>query len=152
VSRLVGEEKESVLISACLLGENVKYDGKNNLIELSLLEKLKSKYNLIPICPEVDGKLPIPRVPSEIVEDKVFNKNGKDVTKNFKLGATLALQTAQTHNCKKAILKSNSPSCGKDQVYDGTFSKTLKAGFGITSALLVKNGIKVLDENDIWQD
>ena len=142
--------KEKVLISACLIGENVKYNGKNNLLDN--MEELEKRYDLIPFCPEVEGGLPTPRSPSEIVcfePLKLINKKGEDVTGYFVDGAKKCLEVCKSLNIKKAILKSNSPSCGKDRVYDGTFSGRLIVSSGVTAKLLKENGIKVVDEKDI---
>ena len=138
---------ESILISSCLLGNNTKYNGKNNYNPL--VKKLKEKYNLIPICPEVLGGLLIPREPSEINGDKVINKIGLDVTKNFNEGARLSLIEAKNHNIKYAILKDGSPSCGVNYIYDGKFSGTKINGMGITAKLLFLNNIILVSEKDI---
>lgn len=139
--------KEKILISACLLGVNCKYNGQNNYKE-DLLNKLKDK-ELIPFCPEIVGGLQTPREPSEIINDKVMNKKGIDVTENYQRGAKEALALCQRLNIKKAILKAKSPSCGSGKIYDGTFTSTLISGDGITVKLLKENGIIVLNENDI---
>lgn len=138
---------EKILISACLLGQMCRYDGKSNYIPG--IEKLSKKYYFVPVCPEVFGMLDVPREPSEIVGDRVVNRKGKDVTKNFKLGAKDAYFTAKLHGCKIAILKDGSPSCGSTYIHDGTFSDTKIEGKGITTQLLEKKGIKVYTENDI---
>ena len=143
--------KEKILISACLIGENVKYNGKNNLIDLSILNKLKEKYELISFCPEVEGGLPIPRPPSEIVSKnplKIINIEGKDVTDNFIKGAKKTIDLVKKYNIKKTIMKSNSPSCSNDKIYDGTFSNTLIKGDGVTVQYLKKEGIEVFNEDD----
>ncbi len=139
--------KEKILISACLLGVNCKYNGQNNYKE-DLLNKLKDK-ELIPFCPEIVGGLQTPREPSEIINDKVMNKKGIDVTENYQRGAKEALALCQRLNIKKALLKAKSPSCGSGKIYDGTFTSTLISGDGITAKLLKENGIIVLNENDI---
>lgn len=140
-------EKENVLISACLLGVNCKYSGGNNYKKQ--VELLKEKYNLIPICPEIYGGLETPREPSEIVDSKVINKKGIDVTPQFKKGAEETLKLAKFYNVKLAILKEKSPSCGFKEIYDGTFSGKLKTGNGITAELLFENGIKIIGESNI---
>lgn len=140
-------EKENVLISACLLGVNCKYNGKNNYIES--VENLKEKYNLIPVCSEVFGGLTTPRIPSERLNGKVINKEGEDVTLQFVKGSEEVLKLAKFYNVKLAILKEKSPSCGFGKIYDGTFSNTLIDGNGVTAELLIKNGIKVIGENSI---
>lgn len=137
---------EYILVSACLLGTNCKYNGKNNYSE-ELVEYLKDKA-VIPICPEIYGGLPTPRIPSEIVGDRVMNKEGLDVTENFKRGAEETLALAKKFNVHKAILKAKSPSCGFGKIYDGTFSDQLISGNGITAELLQQNGIEILTEND----
>lgn len=135
----------NILVSACLLGVACRYDGKSK--EVEKIKNLISKYNLIPICPEQLGGLPTPRVPSERNGDKVINSEGKDVTYEYKKGAEEALRIAKIFNCSIAILKAKSPSCGTGEIYDGSFSKTLTVGNGITADLLLENGIKVLTEN-----
>jgi uncharacterized protein YbbK (DUF523 family) len=138
---------KNILVSACLLGENCRYDGCSKPNE-AVINKLK-KYNVIPICPEVMGGLPTPRIPSEIVGDRVVMQNGKDVTLEYKRGAEQALKLAKENNCKIAVLKARSPSCGKGLIYDGTYSKALTKGNGICAELLIKNGVTVLDETEI---
>ena len=138
---------ENLLISSCLVGNNTKYNGKNNY--LPLIEKLKDKYNLIVICPEVMGGLSIPRDPSEIKGDKVISNKGNDVTKEYNLGAKIALELAKKYNCKKALLMEKSPSCGVRKIYDGTFSKNLIDGMGITTKLLYENKIEVYSKDEI---
>jgi uncharacterized protein YbbK (DUF523 family) len=137
---------ENILVSACLTGENVKYDGYNNLNDKVVA--LKKRYNFILICPEVMGGLLIPRVPAEVKNNKVITKDNVDVTKEYHKGAQIALELAKKFNCKKAILKSKSPSCGKSR-YDGTFTHKLIDEYGITAQLLINNGIKVYTEEEI---
>lgn len=139
--------KEKILISACLLGVNCKYDGTNNDNE-KVNEYIKDK-ELIIICPEIMGGLTTPREPSEILNEKVISKSGKDVTQNFKRGANETLMLAKKFNVKKALLKSKSPSCGCGLIYDGTFNGKLIKGDGITTELLKKHGIEVLTEKDL---
>ncbi len=138
--------KENILISACLLGEGCRYDGKSK--PCPKIMKLKEKYNLIPVCPEVLGGLETPRTPCEIQFGKVISAGGEDRTKEYKKGAEITLEIAKRHNCTYAILKSKSPSCGKGKIYDGTFSKTLTDGNGITAQLLTENGIEVYSETE----
>jgi len=140
------------LVSACLAGENCRYNGKNcrNEAVVELVRQGKA----IPVCPEQLGGLPIPRSPSEIVrsEDgsiKVMSRDGQDRTSEFYAGAEKTLAIARAHGIKKAILKSRSPSCGCGQVYDGTFSGKLTEGYGITARLLKDNQIEVCTENDL---
>ncbi len=137
---------ERILVSACLLGLKVRYDGKEKTNE-ELVEKIKD-YDFIPVCPEIFGGLSTPRVPAEIRENKVINKEGIDVTSNYNRGAEEVLKLAKKFNIKRVVLKSKSPSCGKGKVYDGSFSGNLVDGFGVTAKLLMDNGIEVLSEYD----
>ena len=136
-----------ILVSACLLGLNCRYDGKNNLNK-EILKLLEDKGDFIAVCPEVMGGLLIPRDASEIKGKKVKTIKGKDVTKEFLKGAELVLKIAKENNVNLAILQSKSPSCGSNLIYDGTFSRKLVKGNGITADLLKKHGIKVLTEKD----
>ena len=139
--------KEKILISACLLGVNCKYDGTNNYKE-ELITNLKEKYDLIPICPEIMGGLTTPRNPSERKKNKVITNEGIDVTRQYQKGAEETLYIANKLNVKKAILKSKSPSCGKNLIYDGTFTMNLIEGNGVTTDLLEKNNISVFTEKE----
>lgn len=138
---------EKLLISACILGTNCKYNGKNNYNPL--VEKLKERYILIPICPEEMGGLSTPRNPSEILNDKVISSKGDDVTNNFFDGANKALDITKKENISNALLKEGSPSCGSNYIYDGTFTKTKINGMGITARLLKDNNIKIYNEDEI---
>lgn len=144
-----------VLVSACLCGENCKWDGGNNRNEqlLELINKLNGKAEFHMVCPEQMGGLSTPRPASEIrVNDRsVVNTAGEDVTKEFELGAELALQAAKDFGCTVAILKERSPSCGCHGIYDGTFSKTLVDGMGKAAELLTSHGIQVIGESEIEQ-
>ena len=135
-----------ILVSACLLGDNCKYNGGNNQND-ELISLLK-KHEVIKVCPEVMGGLSTPRLSSEIKNAKVINTDNIDVTEYFKIGAEKTLEIAKKNNIKYAILKSNSPSCGYGKIYDGSFSHTLIDGNGITADLLSKNGIIILNENN----
>ena len=137
----------NILISGCLLGLKCRYDGKEKM--LPEIEKLIESYNLIPVCPEQLGGLPTPRIPAERVKDRVITQVGVDVTKEYQIGAEEALKIAKLYNCKKAILKEKSPSCGCGKIYDGTFSRNLIVGNGVTAELLLKNGIEVFGESEI---
>lgn len=136
-----------ILVSACLLGMNCKYDGGNNRNAkvLSLIEDNE----IIPVCPECLGKLPTPRPPSEIVRGVVTNSEGESVDMQFRAGAAEALRIALENNVDYAVLQSRSPSCGVKQIYDGTFSRTLKPGRGVFAEMLVENGIKAVDIEDL---
>lgn len=137
---------ENVLISACLLGIACRYDGGWREYDL---KNLKEKFNLIPICPEIYGGLPTPRVPSEITGDRVVNRDGVDVTRQYEKGAKETAFLAKTLGVKYAVLKAKSPSCGKGEVYDGTFSRTLIPGDGVTVKFLKELGVEIFTENEI---
>ena len=138
---------EKILISACLVGDNVKYNGGNN--KSPLIEKLLEKYELIPFCPEVEGGLKSPRSPSERKGGRVINMDGEDVTSAFERGAELALNICLFLKIKKVILKERSPSCGSKEIYDGSFSHKVIPGMGVTAEYLKEKGIEVYNENDI---
>ncbi|MDY4494098.1 MAG: DUF523 domain-containing protein [Erysipelotrichaceae bacterium] len=134
-----------ILVSACLMGENCKYNGGNNYSE-KLHEFLKG-HDVIMVCPEVMGGLPTPRLPSEIVGDRVVNSGGVDVTSEFIMGAKKALEYSS--DADMAILQSRSPSCGTNEIYDGTFSGNKTKGDGIFVRMLKEKGIKVVDIKDL---
>lgn len=139
-------QKEKVLISACLIGLNCKYNGGNNENE-KLIELMREK-DLVPICPEQLGGLPTPRPSAQRKENKVVTKDGIDVTKEYQTGAEEVLKLAKKLNIKKAILKSRSPSCGINTIYDGTFTNTLTTRDGVTTELLKKHGIEVISSDE----
>ena len=137
----------NILVSACLLGLSCRYDGKSKPCDEVI--KLNEKYNLIPFCPEVMGGLSTPRPASEIVGDKVLNEKGDDVTPQYTKGAEEALKVAKMYNCKYAILKEKSPSCGSGIIRNGNFDGGYIEGDGITTRLLKENDIIVLGESEI---
>lgn len=137
----------NILVSACLLGTACRYDGKAKANEKVV--GLLKKETLIPVCPEQLGGMTTPRLPSEIRGDRVVNEAGEDVTACYQKGAEEALKLAKLYGCSLALLKERSPSCGCGQIYDGTFSKNLTEGDGITAGLLKKNGIRVIGESDL---
>lgn len=136
-----------ILVSACLLGENCKYNGGNNYNK-KVLEFVK-EHEIISVCPEVLGGLPIPRKPAEIVEGRVMTCDGVSVDKKFRDGAKKALDIALEKQVELAILQSRSPSCGVRNIYDGTFSKKIINGQGVFAKMLMDNGIRVLDLEEI---
>ena len=140
--------KEALLISACLLGTNCKYNGGNNALPEAQLASLRERYRLVPVCPERDGGLPTPRLPSERRGERVVNRAGEDVTEAFRRGAALALETAEREGCRLALLKERSPSCGSGRIYDGSFSSTVISGDGITAEALKKRGLTVYGETE----
>ncbi len=138
---------EKILISACLVGDNTKYNGENNLSPR--LEELLEKYELVPFCPEVEGGLKTPRLPSERKDGKVIMKDGRDVTSNYLAGAKLAYQICLYLGIKKALLKEGSPSCGSSTIYDGNFNNHKIKGQGVTTEYLRQKGISVYNEDQI---
>lgn len=141
--------KQHLLISLCLLGEPCRYDGKSLPMSGEVIERLKEKYILVPVCPEQEGGLPTPRIPAERQGEKVVRRDGVDVTAEYRKGAETALSLCRRFGITIALMKAKSPSCGAGLIYDGTFSGTLTAGDGVTAALLSENGIKVYTEKDI---
>ena len=136
-----------VIVSACLAGDKCKYNGGNNFNQ-KMMDFLKA-HEMIKVCPEVLGGLPIPRPSAEIVNDQVMNTEGKNITKEFTLGAQKAFEIVQKENPDLIILQSRSPSCGIKQIYDGTFSGRKISGQGLFAELCIKAGYKVLDIEDI---
>jgi len=144
-----------ILISACLIGEPVRYDGKSNLLANQLLDEWHKQGLLLPVCPEVCGGLSTPRPPAEIISGKRHGENtvktelGIDVSLQFEKGAQHTLELALKHNIKFAILTEKSPSCASHFIYDGKFNRNLIKGKGITTRLLEKNGIRVFSQHEI---
>ena len=136
-----------ILVSGCLLGENCKYNGGNNYSE-KVAEYIKG-HEVISVCPECLGGLPTPRVPAEIVNGVVTNREGQNVDVEFRKGAGIALEIAKKEQIDVAILQSRSPSCGVKQIYDGTFSGTRIDGQGVFARLLKENGIPMMDVEDL---
>lgn len=136
-----------ILVSACLLGKNCKYNGGNNLNQ-SVLDCIEG-HEVIGVCPEQLGGLSTPRLPAEMVEGIVTNKEGISVDAEFRKGAQTALAAALEKKVDLAILQSRSPSCGVKEIYDGSFSGKKVKGQGVFARLLTKYGIKVLDAEDI---
>ncbi|MBR6536625.1 MAG: DUF523 domain-containing protein [Lachnospiraceae bacterium] len=138
-----------VLVSACLLGVNCRYNGvpKEDVAVKALLAG--EDITLIPVCPEQMGGLPTPRTPSERKGDGVVSSEGEDRTEAFTRGAEEALRLAKLYGCEAALLKERSPSCGNKEVYDGSFTGTLVSGEGVTAELLRKNGVKVFGESEM---
>lgn len=139
--------KEKILISACLLGMPCRYDGRSK--PKKEISSLRERYVLIPVCPEVFGGLSTPRLPCELQNGKVIRKDGADMTFFYEKGAQTVLRLAKKHGCTVAVLKENSPSCSPHKHYDGSFTKSLVDGPGLTAQLLSENGIRVFGEDDI---
>lgn len=136
-----------ILVSACLLGKNCKYNGGNNLNQ-GVLEFIEG-HEVIGVCPEQLGGLSTPRLPAEIVAGLVTNKEGVSVDNEFRKGAQEALAVALDNKVDLAILQSRSPSCGVKEIYDGSFSGKKIKGQGVFAKLLSARGIKVLDAEDV---
>ena len=137
----------NILVSACLLGMNCRYDGSHNYCPE--LEKLMEEHILIPVCPERRGGLDTPREPAERQGDRIIARDGSDVTDAYIRGAQETLRLAKEYDCRYAIFKERSPSCGAGVIYDGNFSHTRVPGDGMTTQLLRANGIIVLGESQI---
>jgi uncharacterized protein YbbK (DUF523 family) len=152
---------EKILVSACLVGEHVRYNGVAMEFDNQILKYWRRNGLVVTICPEVAGGLSVPRPSSEISGGdgsqvlnglkKIINVNGQDVTKYFIKGAQKALLLARFHKIKLAILKEGSPSCGSSYIYDGSFSKIKKSGKGVTAALLEQNDFRVFSEREIHE-
>ena len=138
-----------LLVSRCLLGEPCRYDGRSVPSE-GVLQLREEGHTLISVCPEVEGGLSTPRPPAECRPDgRVVNREGQDVTAQYRAGAEIALERASCEGCSAAILKAKSPSCGNERIYDGTFSRTLIPGQGIAARLLTEAGIPVFNEEQL---
>ena len=136
-----------ILISACLLGCPCRYDGKSKPHPLA--QELCRRHEVIPVCGEIFGGLPTPRLPSERREGGVFASDGGDVTDAFRRGAEEVVRLARLTGAQAAILKERSPSCGSGQIYDGTFTHTLTEGDGLTAQMLKKKGVEVYGESQL---
>ena len=133
-----------LLVSACLLGAACRYDGCAKPIPE--VRHLAQRYDLIPVCPEIFGGLPTPRPPCELVGGSVLTRTGADMTAAYEKGAAETLKLARLLGCHAALLKDRSPSCGSGKIYDGSFSGTLKDGYGITAELLRRENIRIYNE------
>lgn len=133
-------------ISSCLCGVCCNYAGKCH--EIKIFKDMVDNQEAIMICPEVLGGLSIPRTPAEIIGDRVITQDKIDVTSQYILGAKKALDLCKIHNVEEIILKAKSPSCGVGKIYDGTFTHTVIDGNGITAELLLKEGFKVISDED----
>ncbi|MFQ2293159.1 DUF523 domain-containing protein [Aeromonas enteropelogenes] len=138
-----------VLVSACLLGQPVRYDGQSKGIVSDWLAELGAEGRVLAFCPEVAGGLPTPRPPAERQGELVVTASGLDVTAEFACGAVLALETCQQQGIRFALLKEGSPSCGSGRIYNGRFEGQSVAGEGMTTALLRRHGIAVFSEDQL---
>jgi len=137
---------EKILISACLFGENVRYDAGHCLIDDPIFSIWQAEGRLVPICPEMAGGLPAPRAPCEGLNGRVLDKEGYDYTDAFEKGANLALQLVHEYDIRFALLKEQSPSCGVNINYDGSFTSQKIPGDGVTARLLKAQGLSVYSE------
>ena len=137
----------TILVSACLLGANCKYNGGNNRSERVL--RYVDGHEVIAVCPEMLGGLPCPRKPVEWVVDRVLTRDGDDCTAAFRLGVQRALDAIGDRHVDLAILQSRSPTCGVKQIYDGTFTGTRIDGMGALARALQARGIPLMDAEDV---
>ncbi|MFC1542402.1 DUF523 domain-containing protein [Pseudomonadota bacterium] len=141
---------EKLLVSACLMGENVRFDGKNSKNSSEIIDKWKKEGCLVFFCPEVAGGLPVPRPPAEIQSDgRIITIEAENVTAAFEQGAQKALALCRQHHIRIAILKEGSPSCGSSLIHDGSFSHRKIPGQGVTTRLLEEHGVRVFSEHDL---
>ncbi|ELY5826855.1 DUF523 domain-containing protein [Cronobacter turicensis] len=144
-----------ILVSACLMGFKVRYDGSEKAQMIDQLRRWQEEQRLVIHCPELAAGLPTPRPPAEIVsgdnktQDRIIEITGKEVTEHYQLGAWLALRTAQDAGCTAALLTDGSPTCGSQFIYDGSFSGRRKSGMGVAASLLSAHGIAVFSENNL---
>ena len=141
--------KEKLLISACLMGFCCKYDGGTNTLPADTIAALREQYELIPVCPETAGGLPIPRAPSERRDGRVISREGNDVTAEYEQGAQIALALTERFGGRKALLKERSPSCGAGEIYDGTFSHSRVPGDGVAAEALRRAGLFLCGESEL---
>ncbi|PWV54655.1 DUF523 domain-containing protein [Nocardiopsis sp. L17-MgMaSL7] len=151
-----------VLVSACLMGRRVRYDGRAKPVGDDTVTRWREEGRLVVHCPEIAGGLPVPRPPAEIEPGadaadvlagraRIRTPEGVDVTDHFVSGARAALATARTHGVVVAVLKESSPSCGTSEVYDGAFEGRKVPGEGVTAHLLRENGVAVFNEDEVAQ-
>ncbi len=138
-----------ILVSSCLLGQPVRYDGQSKGLTSNMLTQWLQEKRVVAFCPEVAGGLPTPRPPAEINLEKVIAVTGEDVTDEFQLGAEKALALCKSQQIKFALLKESSPSCGRNTIYDGSHRGVKVAGMGLTAEKLVKAGIQVFSEEQL---
>lgn len=143
---------ERILVSACLLGEAVRYDGSAALWQPpAIWEVWRTEQRLLPFCAECAAGFPVPRPSAERVAERVIEQTGTDVTAQFRRGAELALAFARQNALRIAVLKEKSPSCGVNAIYDGSFTGRTLSGMGVVAALLRENGIQVFSEHQVTE-
>lgn len=151
---------DRILISSCLMGQPVRYDGVGKLVVHSHLTAWKAEGRLIAFCPEIAGGFAVPRLPAEIEPNataqdvlagkaRILDSDGTDVSAGFIAGAKATLSTAQKSGCNHAILTDGSPSCGSGFVYSGRFDGVRRSGLGVTAAALAQNGIRIWNQGEI---
>lgn len=154
------ERRGKVLISACLIGDPVRYDGTAKTVTDHLIDRLAAEGRLVPICPELAGGLSVPRLPAEIEpggtaaqvlegQSKIIESNGRDVSHAYVAGAEMALDLARSEHCIAALLMDGSPSCGSRTIHDGQFAGRKIAGRGVTAERLARAGLKVFAHDDL---
>ena len=153
------DTKARILVSRCLLGDPVRFDGRAKPLAHPLLRRWREEGRLVPVCPELLGGLAVPRAPAEITggdgadvlagRARVRTIDGMDVTEAFIAGAAAARRLAEQHGCRFALLKENSPSCGPHRIHDGAFSGGLRQGMGVMAALLKAAGLRVFSEHEL---
>ena len=140
---------DRLLVSACLLGFNCKYTGGNNRLGEETLSRLREKYRLVPVCPELSGGLSCPRPPAERQGERVMAVDVRDVTEEYRRGADTAVALYRRFRCAAALMKARSPSCGRDEIYDGSFTGTVIPGHGVAAEALLRLGAAIADENHV---
>ena len=156
----MAEARPWVLVSACLLGAPVRYDGRAQDLRSAVLARWQAAGLVLPLCPELAGGLPVPRPPAEIEagaqgwqvwlgQARVRDAEGGDPTAAFKTGAAAALDLVQRHGLRIAVLKEGSPSCGSARIASGHFDGAKRAGEGLTAALLRRHGVQVFSEHEL---
>lgn len=142
---------EKILISGCLYGELVRYDAGHCLISAELFDRWKDEGRFVPLCPEMAGGLPAPRPPCERDQKtgEILDREGNKYTTAFEKGAEIALALVKKENIRFALLKEQSPTCGVNIIYDGTFTSRKIAGSGLTAILLRNNGVQVFSEYEL---
>lgn len=151
---------DKILVSGCLLGQPVRYDGTAKTGAPALLARWHAEGRLVATCPELAGGFPTPRPPAEIADGRdgadvldgtarIVERGGADVTAGYLAGARIALALAQAHGCRYAVLTDASPSCGSTRIHDGGFAGVTHEGAGVTAALLRRHGIAVFAHDDL---
>lgn len=138
---------KKIVVSACLMGRNCKYNGGNNFNK-HLAEMLKDK-EVIEVCPEVAAGMPVPRPAVEILNGRIVRADGSDWDAVYRKGVEVVLKQLEDEDIEYAVLQSRSPTCGVKEIYDGTFSKTRVKGMGILAEALFDKGIRLVDVEDI---